>query len=80
MSESADIRLRLHELEQKVELLYQHLGIAVPVIAPGSGVSPEVQVMAQSGNAIGAIKLHREQTGLGLLEAKADIDALMGNT
>lgn len=40
----------------------------------GGDVSAEVLALAQNGKVIQAIKLHREQTGLGLAEAKAVVE------
>lgn len=65
----------LAQLERRVAQIEAHLGLSPPPIE--TSVAPEVQQMVASGNVIGAIKRHRELTGLGLAEAKADIDALL---
>lgn len=49
-----------------------------PMPRPGS-VSEEVQNLAHQGNKIEAIKLLREQTGMGLKEAKQRVDAVTGS-
>jgi ribosomal protein L7/L12 len=71
-----DEHQRLRTLEAQVAYLYRHLGLdpadAVPV-ASGS-MSPEVVQLINGGNKIGAIKLHRERTGLGLAEAKDAVE------
>ncbi len=65
---------RIAHLEYLVEHLYQQLGVPLP--APANGVSTEVRELAMAGKEIAAIKLHREQTGKSLGEAKADVDAV----
>jgi ribosomal protein L7/L12 len=63
-------RLNLRRVERKLDALLQHHGIALP-----SKLSPEVQRLASDPNQkIAAIKLHREQTGLSLAEAKAEVE------
>ena len=52
-----------------------HLGIEYVESAPVSSLSPEVQKLARDPRRkIDAIKLLREETGLGLKEAKDAID------
>ena len=76
MSTESEVLIRLGRLETLVQHLYRHLGIAEPEW--GGDVSDEVRELALGGNTIAAIKLHREQTGKGLAEAKSDLDALLG--
>ena len=68
---------RIAELERKVAMLYQHLGIAEPQGAPGA--SPEVLEALRSGNALQAIRIHRDQTGVSLEEARAFVQGLSGS-
>ncbi len=64
-------RVNLNRIERKLDTLLQHHGIELH-----SKLSPEVQrLSAAPHQTIAAIKLHREQTGLGLAEAKAEIEA-----
>jgi len=50
----------------------KHQGITWPPLA---SMSEEVQQMARDpSRKIAAIKLHREQTGLGLANAKSDVE------
>jgi ribosomal protein L7/L12 len=64
---SADSR----RIERKLDALLKHQGIS----APQAGLSEEVQRLARDpAQKIAALKLHREQTGLGLAEAKEDIE------
>ncbi len=62
---------RLVRLERKVDLILTHLGLD-----PNQGVNSEVMDLMKSGNKIQAIKLHRQQTGVGLKEAKDYVESL----
>ncbi len=67
-------RLALRRVERKVDALLKHQGVELPC-----PLSPEVQKLARdSGQKIAAIRLHREQTGLSLAEAKAEVEAFGG--
>lgn len=78
------INRRLVLLEQQVRLLSEAAGVPCPAFASDAapagsaraGVPAEVVALAQSGNAIAAIKLYRELTGAGLREAKEVVDSL----
>jgi large subunit ribosomal protein L7/L12 len=72
------LEARVAELERKVEYLMQRVAAAtpVPMAKTGGGFSPAVLALVQQGNKIGAIKQYREETGLGLREAKDAIDSL----
>ena len=64
------LRLNLRRVESKLDAILQHHGIASP-----SKLSPEVQRLASDPNQkIAAIKLHRQQTGVSLAEAKAEVE------
>jgi len=79
-----DLLNRLTELERRVAILERagHGGGVSP--APqarpqpivGAGVSPEVMRLAADGQKIHAIKRLREETGMGLKEAKDVVDRL----
>lgn len=81
-----DIELRLQALERKAFApaaldAPAPAGISIDGLPPlpesgarADGLSPEVHELAQQGKLIQAIKLHREQTGLGLAEAKAAVE------
>jgi ribosomal protein L7/L12 len=59
-------------IERKLDALLKHHGIAME---PHAGLSDEVQRLARDpSQRISAIKLHRKETGLGLADAKADIE------
>ncbi len=60
-----------HRLERKLDLIPKHLGID-----PNEGVGEKLMELVQSGQKIQAIKLYREQTGVGLKEAKDYVEGL----
>jgi hypothetical protein len=68
-------RVDLRRLERKLDALLRHNGVELP-----SPLSPEVQRLAKDPHQkIAAIKLHRKQNpGLGLAEAKADVEDFAG--
>lgn len=71
----SELLQRVSALERKVTHLYEIANRAEPDF-DSSTVSDEVLMLVQQDRAIEAIRLHREQTGLGLAEAKAAIDRL----
>jgi hypothetical protein len=62
---------RLGRLERKVDLILRHLGLD-----PNQGLNPEIVELMKAGQKIQAIKLYREQTGVGLKEAKDYVESL----
>ena len=72
----AFVERRLRILEQKLDALLKHEGVAPPP-PPPSGLSPEVERLAGDPKGkIAAIRLYREQNpGVGLAEAKEKIEA-----
>ena len=58
-------------LERKVDLILKHLGID-----PYQGVDEKIVELMRAGQKIEAIKLYREQTGVGLKEAKDYVESL----
>jgi hypothetical protein len=71
-------RARMMRIERKLDLIIQHLGIQVPDAAAGSGLSPEVRRLADAGQKLQAIKVHRDETGAGLAEAKQAVETYLG--
>lgn len=65
----------VERVERKLDLVIKHLGIEGPV---AEGISPEalaeIDRCIWSDRRIEAIKLYREETGHGLLEAKEWVD------
>jgi hypothetical protein len=70
---------RIRRLEDKVDLILHHLGLKYEDPAT-RGLSEEVKALADDpAKKISAIKLHREQTGAGLKEAKDAVEAYMAS-
>jgi ribosomal protein L7/L12 len=69
---------RIQELEQKVSDLYEALGRPEPNPRPSGSVSAEVQQLVAQGKTLEAIKMHRQQTGADMDEAKAAIASITG--
>jgi hypothetical protein len=63
----------LRRVERKLDALLKHQGVpALPAM------SDEVKRLARDpATKIAAVKLHREETGLGLAEAKADVETFI---
>jgi ribosomal protein L7/L12 len=76
-AEYARLRERIRVLEAQTAHLYRHLGLdpdaAVP--PPSNDLDPAVIELINNGKKINAIKLYREQTGLGLKEAHDAVEA-----
>ena len=67
---------RLIRLECKIDLVMKHLGIEYSSTSSPGELSVEVKALANDpSQKIQAIKLHREQSGLGLKEAKDAVEA-----
>jgi hypothetical protein len=65
-------------IESKLDAIIANLGIQAPDPGAASGLSTGVRQLADAGQKIQAIKLHREETGLGLKEANDAVEAYMG--
>jgi hypothetical protein len=71
---------RLRRLEAKTDLILRHLGLEYKDPATPDGLSEAVKALANDPTRkIEAIKLHREQTGLGLKEAKDAVETYMAD-
>jgi large subunit ribosomal protein L7/L12 len=75
------LQARVAELERKVEYLMQRVAGAPAAPTGGAGqaadvYSPAVLEFMRQGKKIQAIKQYRQETGVGLAEAKHAIDAL----
>jgi len=67
---------RLRRLEAKTDLILRHLGLEYKDPATPGGLSEQVKALADDpATKIAAIKLHREQTGLGLKEGKDAVES-----
>ena len=89
-SSDDDLQRRIEELERRVAALERALNAGYPprpsgeltetsgteIFAPPTGVSAMVRELAIEGNTIAAIKLLRDETGMGLREAKDAVERL----
>jgi hypothetical protein len=72
-----DTKARIGRIERKVNALLRHHGVD-PNLGPP--LSPRVQQLASDpAKKIEAIKVHREETGAGLAEAKAAVEAYLNS-
>ncbi|EGD42029.1 hypothetical protein NBCG_03703 [Nocardioidaceae bacterium Broad-1] len=67
-----ELTRRLHRLEDKVDLLLKHAGLEEPPVPR----QDEVVALVRAGKKIEAIKVYREATGAGLVEAKNAVERL----
>ena len=75
--EIAELKAQVAHLTQLVEQLYYRSGTAMPSGDVSLDAPPaDILDALRSGRKITAIKLWRERTGLGLAEAKNEIDDL----
>lgn len=65
------LRTRLRRTERKLALLLRYFQVDVNQLIP---LSETVQELAKSGNKIRAIKQYRQETGVGLAEAKEAVE------
>jgi len=69
------LRQRVKKLESQVTFLLDHLRLEYPgESAPG--INEEIIELVRMGRKIDAIRFYREETGVGLKEAKEFIDSL----
>jgi hypothetical protein len=66
-----NVTARLRAIDRKLDLVLGSLGID-----PHQGLDKQVSELVRSGQKIEAIKLYREQTGVGLKEAKDHVEGL----
>ncbi len=71
----ASLRQRVIRLEAQVEYLYRHLGVTF-IEDTRSSDNPDVVAALRSNNLIGAIKIYRDITGVGLAEAKSAVEEI----
>ncbi|MVA76748.1 hypothetical protein GC722_12045 [Auraticoccus sp. F435] len=68
---------RVQQLETVVQELCRRLDLdASALLEQSTGASERVRRLAADGRKIEAIRVHREETGLGLADAKAVVDRL----
>jgi len=74
-NENYSLRQRVARLERTVEFLLAQLHLDY-VDKPDDAALPGIMDLLRRGNKIEAIKVYREQTGVGLKEAKDYIESL----
>jgi hypothetical protein len=67
----------IRRIEQKLNIIIEHEGIALPNELNPRVLSDDVKEMLRERNKIAAIQVHRERTGAGLAEAKRVADEYM---
>jgi ribosomal protein L7/L12 len=78
-----DLRIRLAKLENRVAYLFQELGLEekyqaeLAYVTLQSGMD-DILALLRRNQKIGAIKLYREKTGVGLAEAKDAVERMEG--
>lgn len=75
-SEILGLRARIAELESRVDLLYDRLGLSSTKVS--SMADARVIELIRKGNKIEAIKVYREMHNCGLAEAKAAVEGRLG--
>jgi hypothetical protein len=73
--EVVQLRARVALLERQLAFVMRHLGVSY-TDQGRTDVSAEVVALVRNGNKIGAIKLHQQQTGVGLADAKKLVDTI----
>jgi ribosomal protein L7/L12 len=69
------LRRRVEKLERLVTLLVEEVGLECDE-KPGPDISSVIKDLVHKDELIEAIKLYREETGVGLKEAKAFVESL----
>jgi ribosomal protein L7/L12 len=71
----AELRARVAKLERKLAQFEKHFGVSFHDDAP-AGVSANVIALVRQGDKLSAIRIHCQETGASLLEAKKLVDTL----
>lgn len=81
MANDADLSQRLHELERRMDLLFDYLKIEEPPLIPKAGDAvPDVRALLHRGDKMGAISLLVQRTGMGMGEARRTVDQMVGGS
>lgn len=72
------LKVRVAELEEKVDFLFRSLKLQYNPEGTDSGIDPEIQALVRQGKKIEAIKRLRDQTHMGLAQAKDAIEEIEG--
>ena len=74
-NEIFQLRQRITKLENQIAFILHLKGLIYPE-EQNMGVSSEIMNLMRQGKKIQAIKLYRQETGVGLKQAKDFVDAL----
>ena len=74
-NEILELKQRVAKLEKQIALILQQNGLRYRD-EPDMGVSPEIINLVRQGKKIEAIRIYREETGVGLKQAKDFVDSL----
>jgi len=74
-SEIIELKQRVIKLERQITYLMKHLRLNY-CEKPEEAIYPEILELIRKGKKIRAIKLYREETGVGLKEAKEYVESL----
>jgi large subunit ribosomal protein L7/L12 len=75
MASKDDLQMRVAELERKVAFMMKELGLTYESKTSDLASQAVIDLIYQ-GKKIEAVKVHREETGLGLKEAKDTVDEI----
>ncbi|MBI5032004.1 MAG: hypothetical protein HZB51_15845 [Chloroflexi bacterium] len=76
MDIDSEARQRILQLEHKVNFLIKHFGLEAELANFAPQGFEDVVALIRRGDKIGAIKLYRDKTGVGLAEAKKAVDEM----
>ncbi len=76
MDIDSEARQRIFMLERKVNFLIKHFGLEADFEVEAPVGLEDVVALVRRSDKIGAIKLYREKTGVGLVEAKKAVDEM----
>jgi hypothetical protein len=64
-------------MQRQLDAIMKHLGVAEPPESRPGALSPEVAALVTAGRKIEAIKLYRQETGVGLKPAKDAVECAL---
>jgi ribosomal protein L7/L12 len=76
MEEEARLSVRVGRIEKTLEAIAKHIGLDLDAIATDDTPSPEVLRYIRDGQLIQAIAAYRNETGVGLREAKEAVEEI----
>ena len=74
-NEIHELRQKIAKLERQIEFILKNQGLTYRD-EPNQSVNPEIIDLMRRGNKIQAIKIYREETGVGLKQAKDFVESL----